>query len=73
MRDLPHQVYINKQQHREAREWCQQQWGQGWSVLDNRRGTWCCFWAGTRGPYRGMYEYSFHNEQDALMFALRWS
>ncbi len=72
MKQLDHKVFISKQNHRHAEPWCKERWGERWSVIDNRNGIWSCFWAGTRGPYAGMYLYIFENEQDAFWFALRW-
>ena len=71
VKTLPYQVRIKKEQHDRAQAWCRNEWGQRWSVLDNRQGTWCCFWAGFRDG--GGYRYHFVNEQDAILFSLRWS
>jgi len=73
MEDLPFEIVIDKKRNDEAADWCRQQWGDRWSVVDNRKGIWCCFWCGTRGVKAGMYRYHFQNERDAIMFALRWS
>lgn len=57
-------------EHWEATAWCEQQFGPRWSVVDNRSGVWCCFWRGRGFP--GQYEWMFHNEQDAILFTLKW-
>jgi hypothetical protein len=41
-------------------------------VTENRQGTWCCFWGGFREA-KGNYLYHFAREQDAVIFALKWS
>lgn len=50
--------------------WCEQQFGKRWSAIDNKEGVWCCFWAGRSMP--GSYRWHFMNEQDAMLFSLRW-
>lgn len=72
IKQLPYEVYIDKHAHRHAAEWCKERWGKQWEVIDNREGTWSCFWAGTRGPNAEKYRYLFENEEDAIMFTLRW-
>lgn len=59
-----------KQQWR-ADDWCKEKFGMRWSAVDNREGTWCCFWAGVKAPK--CYEWLFKNEKDAILFLLRWS
>ena len=73
MTDLPFEIVIDKTKHHEASVWCTQQWSKRWSPIDNRQGTWCCFWVGTRSKQSGKYRYHFKNEDDAILFALRWS
>ena len=76
MKDLPYEVIVDKHIHYEAEEWCRQQWGTRWSVIDNRGGTWCCFWAGFRSNNAGnagKYRYHFQNKEDAALFTLRWA
>lgn len=73
MKNLPYDVYIDKKQHWAAEYWCRERFGKRWSVTDNKSGIWSCFWAGSRGPRSGMYVYSFANEEDAILFTLRWS
>lgn len=53
-----------------ASNWCEEQFGKRWSVVDNREGVWCCFWRGRIQP--GMYEWFFLNKIDAELFVLRW-
>lgn len=57
----------------EIDEWCTKHFGKRWSVTDNREGVWCCFWRGFRSPGPGHYEWLFENEEDAIMFSLRWA
>lgn len=71
MRDLPNEVTVSRHQHHEAESWCRANLGPRWSVLDNRSGVWCCFWAGFRND--GGYRYYFESAQTAVEFALRWS
>jgi hypothetical protein len=73
MKQLPYEVFIDKQHHIYANSWCKERWGPQWSVIDNRDGIWSCFWAGSRGPQAGKYRYIFENEQDAMLFILRWA
>ena len=73
MTNLPFEIIIKKKENYQAADWCQQRWGKRWSTIDNRQGVWCCFWLGTRGPNSGKYIYHFKNEQDAIVFSLRWS
>lgn len=72
MKDLPYEVYISKENHRAAEVWCREKFGPRWSALDNKQGIWCVFWAGTRSKNPGSYRYYFLNEQDYLMFILKW-
>jgi hypothetical protein len=73
MRDLPHKVITSKQVVEQAKRWCEEQFGQRWEATGYRQGRWCVFWGGMRTRIPGSYEWYFQNEQDALMFALRWS
>ena len=66
-----HTVITGKANHWQATDWCTQQLGRRWSVVDNRAGTWCCFWMG-REQY-GSYKWQFENQHDAVLFALRWA
>lgn len=69
-RDFPYHTVTGKVNHWEATDWCERQFGERWSVVDNRNGVWCCFWAGRSIP--GSYDWYFLNEQDYLMFTLKW-
>lgn len=73
MNKLPYEVLIDKEHHRYAQAWCEEQWGNRWSVTLNRNGIWSCFWAGTRGYQAGKYRYLFEHERDAMLFTLRWA
>jgi hypothetical protein len=66
-----HTVSTEKANHWRATDWCTKQFGQRWSVVDNRDGVWCCFWAG-REQFES-YRWYFENECDAIWFTLRWS
>lgn len=69
-----HQVLIHKDVHREAAQWCREQFGERWQATgrDNRQGVWAVFWAGIRGQ-ESMYRFRFINESDLMVFILRWS
>lgn len=71
--NLEYEVWVRRDRHRQAETWCRENLGQRWSVVDNRDGIWCCFWAGFRSPEPGMYRYYFKNSEDALVFSLRWA
>jgi hypothetical protein len=51
--------------------WCMEKFGERWNVIDNRNGTWACFWGGVNDPV--IYDWYFLNEQDALLFTLKWA
>lgn len=70
-RDFPHQFLLPKTNHWEADAWCTERFGKRWSAIDNRQGTWCCFWRG--GDDTFTYEWFFEHEKDAVLFALRWA
>lgn len=71
-KDFPYRFLLPKMQNQwAASDWCRQQFGEQWNVLDNRQGIWCWFWRGRDNP--GSYEWYFQNEQDAIMFLLKWS
>jgi hypothetical protein len=56
--------------HAQQTVWCEEKFGKRWSAIDNKEGVWCCFWAGRSMP--GSYRWHFMNEQDAMLFSLRW-
>jgi len=73
MKDFPYTITVPKSRgdsHASQTVWCEQKFGKRWSVIDNRDGVWCCFWGGRGLP--GFYKWEFQNEQDALLFSLRW-
>ncbi len=70
IQQFPNKILTSKFEHQEAVNWCNEHFGDRWSVTDNRDGTWYVFWAGPRSWNN--YEWFFKNEQDALLFALRW-
>lgn len=69
-REFPHKFLLSDNNHWETTSWCNEHFGECWSVTGNRTGVWCCFWRGLESP--GMYEWYFENEQDAARFVLRW-
>ena len=66
-------------EHHDMMQWCNDNLGDGcWGQLDgperygiNRTGQerWSYEWAG----YGGKFSFQFRNEQDAMLFSLRWS
>ena len=72
--DFVHRILLPKSEDQwQISYWCKEQFGPRWSVTENRQGRWCCFWRGLRETDFSMYEWLFVNEQDALLFALKWS
>lgn len=69
--NFPYKFLLPLQNHSESIEWCTDHFGKRWSVVDNREGTWCVFWRGKNKPV--MYEWYFQNEQDAVLFLLKWA
>jgi hypothetical protein len=59
-------------------QWCHERFGMRFSIVDRpvdrpkfgRDGTWQCTW---KGGGLSTYTFSFDHEQDAVLFALRWS
>jgi len=73
IKQLPYGVQTDKKILHEADLWCQERWGSRWEAVDNREGSWCVFWAGSREydtPYT--YQWWFKTEQQSLLFSLRW-
>jgi len=71
MSHFPHSIRIHKSRARSADWWCEQHLGPRWNVMDNRTGTWCCFWAGSSDfEY---YDFYFLNERDMVWASLKWS
>ncbi len=72
--DLPYVIAAKKKNgDYEMKEWCRQNVGQErtWEVAT---GEWACFWSGGHPNYlTDQYNWLFKNEQDAIMFALRWT
>lgn len=67
MKELPYIVSTIKANH-DAELWCLDSIGPKWGVF-TLSGTWTCLW---RGPER-QYQWSFKNEQDAILFSLIWT
>lgn len=72
MKKLPYTVRIPKEKQREAEAWCESNLGARWEAIGNRKGIWCCFWSGPRSNF-GSYDFHFANEQDTLIFSLKWT
>jgi hypothetical protein len=71
IRHLDYEVLVDSVKHRPAGQWCEQQFGKRWEAIGYRSGQWCMFWAGRNAPKK--YRFCFANEQDMLLFILRWS
>ncbi len=56
--------------------WCHEHFGMRFSIVDRpnfgRDGTWQCVYDG-RGREQVTYIFSFDHEQNAVLFALKWS
>ena len=50
--------------------WLEKNVGPEWDAFKNRHGVWSVLWAGLRSETK--YVYSFAEERDAVLFALRW-
>ena len=70
MTDFDYTIYASGDKHHEQVKWCEEKFGPRWIVTQNREGTWRCFWAGPE--YRQLYRWQFKNNQDAMLFSLRW-
>jgi hypothetical protein len=79
---LTHKVKIHGKSATEIERmctWCHSQFGRRFSIVDRvnfgRDGTWQCLWTGLNSStrYTAGYEFSFDHEQDAVLFALKWS
>lgn len=70
-RTLEHSVLIDAKTHRNAGAWCSEQFGKRWEAIGNTDGAWTMFWAGRND--REKYIFHFVEEQDKLMFILKWS
>ena len=66
-----HSVITGKNDHWQAIDWCTKHFGQRWSVVDNRDGIWCCFWAGQE--QFSSYIWHFEHDRDAMWFKLKWT
>ena len=74
---LTHEVIIHAKSNVDIERmcsWCHKQFGMRFSIVDRpnfgRDGTWQCTW---KGGGLSTYTFSFDHEQDAVLFALRWS
>jgi len=76
---LTHEVIIHAKSNVDVERmcsWCHKQFGTRFSIVDRpnfgRDGTWQCVYDG-RGREQVTYIFSFDHEQNAVLFALRWS
>lgn len=71
---LPYVIALPKNSHTwKMEEWCIEKFGERWNAIDYRQGKWCVFWRGYRvTECPGGYDWLFKNEQDAMLFTLRW-
>jgi len=61
--------------------WCLEHFGMRFSIIDRlvqnpnfgRDGVWQCIYEGFQRDRVPAYKFSFDHEQDAVLFALRWS
>ena len=74
IRNLPYVIAAKKiNGDHEMKEWCRQNVGQEQTWTESG-GVWACFWAGGSPDYpTDQYNWLFKSEQDAIMFALRWT
>ena len=86
---LTHHITVGDKSHVEIERictWCHEQFGMRFSIVDRktfgRDGVWQCIWLGLDNGGRYLdsstrptagYKFSFDHEQDAVLFALRWS
>jgi len=57
-------------EHYKEISWCEEKFGQRYSVISNKDGIWRCFWGGQAKP--SSYRFEFQHEQDAVLFSLTW-
>jgi hypothetical protein len=76
---LTHEVLIESKSNVDIERmcsWCQEQFGIRFSIVERltfgQHGVWQCICDG-RGRDHVVYKFSFDHEQDAILFALRWS
>ena len=76
---LTHEVLIHDNSALEIERmcsWCHEQFGIRFGIVDRltvgTHGVWQCIYDG-RGRAHAVYKFSFDHEQDAILFALRWS
>ena len=70
-RKLKHSILIDSKKHRDAEDWCLTQFGKRWKAIDDTDGAWTMFWAGQ--DQHDKYIFHFVEEQDKLMFILKWA
>ncbi len=76
---LTHEVLIQSKSNFDIERmcsWCYEQFGIRFSIVERltfgQHGVWQCIYTG-RGRDHAVYKFSFDHEQDAVLFALRWS
>ena len=76
---LTHEVLIQSKSNVDIERmcsWCHKQFGIRFSIVDRetfgRDGVWQCIYTACSRPLP-VYKFSFDHEQDAILFALRWS
>ena len=70
IKQLPHSVRTPKLPY-DAHQWCNENIGVRFDIIDNKEGTWTTFWSGHTSPKT--YDWYFKNEEDAVLFTLRWA
>jgi hypothetical protein len=71
-RKLEHSILIDAKKYRDAGAWCLTQFGKRWQAIgDDTDGAWTMFWAGR--DHHDKYIFHFVQEQDKLMFILKWA
>jgi len=56
---------------RKRKEWCESEMGPCYDMRYNREGKWMCGWGGPKESHS--YRFVIRDQEDAVMFALRWS
>lgn len=76
---LTHEVLIQSKSNFDIERmysWCYEQLGIRFGIVDREScgldGVWQCMYTG-KGRDHAVYKFSFDHEQDAILFALRWS
>jgi|LauGreDrversion4_2_1035121.scaffolds.fasta_scaffold31426_4 hypothetical protein len=70
-RKLQHSILIDAKKHRDAGEWCLENFGKRWQAIDGTDGAWAMFWAGPK--HHNKYIFHFVEEKDMMWFILKWA